>query len=291
MNQTRNIDIPSSDLLRERSIEIRHISRYIDRSKLDESPHRHPFQEIIYIKSGAGKHTIDGTVFNLQPNTIYVIGEGQIHEFLEGSNLSGYLIRYRQSTLPTELSNFTAGFALLQMVTDTNALTLLPDEVQAFESNLEALLSEYEQSKTKKINNVLLFLLLSLLSRINRKVRAITEQTISENNPTADSIFRRFILLIEDNYKSKHILSFYCRQLNMDRRKLTAITSQKTGLTPKDLINKRLMTEAKRMLSFTLLSFKEIAYEIGYSEPAYFSRIFKRKVGVSPKEYRVSQNK
>jgi len=277
-----------SDLLKEELIEIRHISPYIDRKKLDEHPHRHPFQEIIYIKSGRGKHTIDGEIFQLEANTIYIIGEGQVHEFLEGKNLKGYLLRYKESFLPSELTKFSTNYALLQMVSDSNSLQLSGNEIYAFESTFSELLSEFKEDEPTQSNQVFHFLLLTLLSRINRKIRNTSEQTMLKSRDNKSFVYSRFMLLVEDHYSSEHNLEFYSQNLNVKPRQLAVITYSKSGLTPKQVINRRLLIEAKRLLRFTNLSFKEISFELGYAQPAYFSRLFKIKTGMSPKTFKES---
>ena len=62
-----------------------------------------------------------------------------------------------------------------------------------------------------------------------------------------------------------------------------------TGKVAKDHIQDRLALEAKRLLLHTSLSVKEIAYEIGFEEPLHFSGFFKKRVGVSPSQFRQNQ--
>jgi len=286
MNQKNKIK--SADLLNSSLIEIRPISPVIDRKKLDEHPHRHPFQEIIFILSGKGKHTIDGDILELTPNTIYAIGEGQVHEFLEGKKLNGYLLRYKESFLPSELTKFTSQYALLQMVSESNSLRLNESEAKAFKLNFEQLIEEFNKDNNIESNQVFHFLLLTLLSRLNYKIRSTQEQSISKNINQENAIYLKFMLMVEDYYKKHHHVSFYSNALNLNPRNLSALTLNKSGKTPKDIISRRLFLEAKRLIKFTNLSFKEISFELGYEEPAYFSRLFKKRSGMSPKQFRLA---
>ena len=161
--------IYSSDLLSQSDFEVRYVSPHIDRALLDEKPHRHPFHEIIYIKSGHGKHTIDGEVFELQENTIYVIGEGQVHDFLEGENLKGYLLRYKLSVLPPALTIFATDYSILQLLSDSNSIQLTKEDVEDFDQNFESLLKESQKKSNDKRNYIFHFILLTLLSHRNPK--------------------------------------------------------------------------------------------------------------------------
>ena len=279
-------EIQSADFLKESSIEIRPISRFVDKEDSDEKPHRHPFQEIIFILSGEGSHTIDGEEFELTPNTLYVIGEGQVHQFLKGRNLNGFVLRYKQSFLPAELAQFASNYSLFQMISESNSIELEQTESTIFETQFNSLIEEKERSENLSKNLVFQFLLLSLLSRIDRiiKLNSIPSEISDDNSDEA--IFKNFAILLEKHFQQEHHIQFYSDKLNIGPRKLAEILVESTGFTVKQHIQKRLLVEAKRLLKFTNLSAKEISYDLGFTQPAYFSRLFKNKVGRTPKEYR-----
>ncbi len=60
-------------------------------------------------------------------------------------------------------------------------------------------------------------------------------------------------------------------------------------MSPKDFITNRLITEAQRKLYYSKLSVKELAYELGFNDPDYFSRLFKKSTGKSISEFLVKQ--
>ena len=69
-------------------------------------------------------------------------------------------------------------------------------------------------------------------------------------------------------------------------KKLRSNTAQETGKTAIDHIHLYLISEAKNLLAGGDLSVSEIAYALGFESPPYFSRLFKKEVGVTPKEFR-----
>jgi len=281
-----NNKILSTDIKQGAMLEIRPLVPQIDKTRTTEAAHRHSFQEIIFLKSGKGFHSIDGQTFKLKPNTIYLIGKGQIHIFKKGEHLKGYILRYKEDLLPPELTFYSTDYSLLQMMTNSNALSLSKDESKIFATNFEELFKEHTASLKYKKADIIQLILLTILSRIKHKIRNTYEQSINQETEPNDALSQRLILMIEDHYKTNHELVFYSKKLGTTKRKLLAITQDKFGKTPKELLNDRLITEAARLLKFTDLSLKEISFELGYSEPAYFSRFFKRKMNLSPKSFR-----
>ena len=108
--------------------------------------------------------------------------------------------------------------------------------------------------------------------------------TIQQTNEL--EFFRRFTLLVEKHYKEKHGVADYADLLLMAAKTLTHKFKRLNLPQPNDVIKNRLILEAKRLLVHTSLSAKEIAYQLGYEDPAYFSRLFQLKTGESPSRYR-----
>lgn len=275
-----------TDIKKGGMLEIRPLVPLIDKTLSKEPAHRHTFQEIIFLKSGKGFHSIDGQVFRLEANCIYLIGQGQVHVFQKGENLKGFILRYKEDLLPPALTVYSTDYSLLQMFSNSNVLFLSKSEAKTFNKNFEELLNEHLLSTEEKNADIVQLILLTILSRIKRKIRTSYEQHITKESESHDALCERYLLLIEDHYKSQHNLDFYCKALATTKRRLLFDTQEKFGKTPKELLNQRLTTEALRFLKFTDLTIKEISFELGYNEPAYFSRFFKRKMKLSPRSFR-----
>lgn len=97
---------------------------------------------------------------------------------------------------------------------------------------------------------------------------------------------RKFTRLVEEHYKSKHSVADYSDFLCMAPKTITHKFSRLQLPQPNEVIKNRIVLEAKRLLAHTTLTAKEIAYELGYHDPAYFSRMFMTKTGESPSNYR-----
>ncbi len=91
--------------------------------------------------------------------------------------------------------------------------------------------------------------------------------------------------LLDQEYEKQHHVQFYSDQLNISPKGLNKAVKKDLGRTVSEMIKEKLIIEAKRELYTTSLSIKEIAFKLGFEDPAYFSRFFKKETSRSPKEY------
>ena len=103
-------------------------------------------------------------------------------------------------------------------------------------------------------------------------------------------IFHRFNELIEAHYQQHWPLSLYAEGIGVTEARLNDVCRRIADLPSKRLVMERLMQEAKRLLLFTGSSANEICYQLGFKDPAYFSRFFQRNAQITPGEYRQRQS-
>lgn len=96
----------------------------------------------------------------------------------------------------------------------------------------------------------------------------------------------RFSQLIEAEFIHQRPLAYYADKLGISVAHLNALCRQLTNESALALIHARISQEARRQLIYTAMSVKDIAEALGFSDPAYFTRFFKRQTGLSPKEFR-----
>lgn len=127
-----------------------------------------------------------------------------------------------------------------------------------------------------------------LLKRLLIKSSRLIRKNMPQPELAEDKIdvIRHFNILVEKYFREKHLVSDYADMLNKSPKTLSNLFkkySEKTALT---FINERILLEAKRLLLFSDKTSTEIAYELGYKEPAHFSKFFKNQVGSSPIEFK-----
>jgi len=94
--------------------------------------------------------------------------------------------------------------------------------------------------------------------------------------------------LIDLHFREQKDPGFYCSELAYTVRGLNEVTKLFRGRTVFRLIQERLLVEAKLLLSRSRMSAKLISYELGFEDPSYFGRFFRRMTGISPRQYRQS---
>jgi len=111
--------------------------------------------------------------------------------------------------------------------------------------------------------------------------------TITKELPAARSTYFRFKTLIDQHFREHHDVQTYADQLNMSKEMLGKIVRETANKTPKQLIDERLITAAKKLLAWTTITNKEIAYDLGFESDSYFNRYFKKHCDQTPLSFRL----
>lgn len=97
--------------------------------------------------------------------------------------------------------------------------------------------------------------------------------------------YLQFVSLLDKKYKKEKSVAYYCDQINISEKRLNRAVTKVSSRTPKTIIHNKVIIEAKWLLSSSELSAKEIAFELGFSEPTNFIKYFKKHTGFNPSEY------
>jgi AraC family transcriptional activator of pobA len=118
---------------------------------------------------------------------------------------------------------------------------------------------------------------------------------VAEQHPVAPgphsattALFTRFVVLVEAHYRDHWPVSRYAAQLGLSTERLNRLTRLATNRSALALIHDRLLREACRHIVYVAAPISSLAFDLGFDDPAYFCRFFKRRIGSSPKAYRAA---
>jgi AraC family transcriptional regulator, transcriptional activator of pobA len=218
----------------------------------------------------------DGDLIFAMPNQIFVPPAKTDH-------LKYYKILFDENTLALLPQRF------LFLVNPLNAQTITLDHAarervkKVFEI-LNQLLHTDEHSTDPEI--ILAYLNL-LLSELNIAYFKHEPLDITNNNL---SKFVEFKLMVETQLTAQPSIHTIAEKLDLTTNSLYRLVKEYSGTSPKDFFTNRLMIEAQRKLRYSNLSVKELAYELGFNDPDYFSRLFKKFTGKSVTDFLQSQD-
>lgn len=247
-----------------------------------QTPHKNDFYTVLFVNDAIGVVKIDNAVVHLEQAKIIVIEPGCVNTITIEEKASGKAICFSETFFSLRYNNNILnhfGFLETEKRVVSKLSTLQSNKIKSL---LELLHQEYLLHSKEGINvlrsyiNIILFELERLLSPKN--VLRKTEVKLDKIN--------QFKKLIEEDYSSQKLPSYYADKLNITTNYLNNLCKKETGKTAGDMIRKHILIESQRQLRFTSLSINEVADELGFESPSYFITFFKKQVGITPEQFR-----
>jgi AraC family transcriptional activator of pobA len=250
-----------------------------------DTPHRHTYYEILFIEEGSGYHEIDFHSYNIQGAGLHFLTPGQVHLLTFSSSFQGYIVAFSEDfyTFYNPVNPSLSQLPFFQPARRQPIITLNDMEKKYFHNIMENMVSDHLNVESDQtLIGKYLGLLLQKCSFLAQK----NIQPVESATHTVPELVGRFQELVEKNFRQMHEVQQYAQELSISPDYLSKIIKKYLGTPSQEYILDKLLLEAKRLLVFTNLSSKEIAYHIHLDDPSYFSRIFKKKTGLTPNEYR-----
>lgn len=239
--------------------------------------HRHErFMQFLYIWSGSGDAILDGETVALKPPCVIFVPPGPTHGFRFSRDVAGLVItafdEHRTSSIAAR-----------------NAKVVFVDpadpETPYLHQTFLRIAEEYDGDRAGR-HGLLDGYLAVIAGLVHRH---------DEDGPDKDAVdnaqrhVARLKELVARHFRQQIPASDYALRLGMSPTHLNRVVRKVTGMTAHDLIMSRSMDEAKQALALTGASVRHISENLGFSDAAYFSRCFRKHVGLSPKDYRRTQ--
>jgi AraC-like DNA-binding protein len=251
-----------------------------------ELPHKHKYYEMCFFTGGSGEHEIDFVSRPIVAPSIHFLRPGQVHLIRRGDDYKGYLVIFSEEFYNLRFQNLEIipGYPLVTRLEDGPILKLGKNQFDEFfqlVKNIEKELETKDADSEEIIVSYLKIFFLKLRQNFSKLVNA-------QNQPvgTMQSKVYEFNQLVDKYYGQINQVREYAEIMGESPVQLNRIIKSVTGKTASDLIIERLILEAKRLLLFSDLSNKEVAFKLNYEDPSYFTRIFRRKTGFTPSAFR-----
>lgn len=244
------------------------------------APHGHSFYLLLYVSHGTGTHTVDLVTYELRPGSVFFLAPGQVHQWHLGPEAEGivvffepgfYQLRYPERDLLARPFFSNAHPPALYLPAQNELAPLFGH-----------LLREYQTDAPNQaeVLRAYLGLLLELATRHYPAAPAPTEAGLTQSQ------IRQFGALLNQHYRTHRSVRDYAGLLHLTANYLNALCRRVLGQTASDLIHARVVLEARRLLTHSALSVAQVADELGFDDPSYFGRYFRKYVGQRREAFR-----
>lgn len=244
--------------------------------------HRDDHYIFLIQETGANKIMVDFDLFAMTGTSVFFILPGQVHRYIESAgNTLGWFLALDAGLVP-DVFRMALEDPLLMRRPLSSSFEELAPLLQCLQllytiSRKEAASSYYKQSAY------------GLLNSFSALITALytARPDVAGGQPSRPvMITQEFRKLLLRRFKTCKSPMEYAIALNLSLSYLNEVVKATTGRNVSSLIQHEVMLEAKRLLYHSTCSVKEIAHELGYDDHTYFSRLFKKTVGVTPGDFR-----
>lgn len=250
--------------------------------------HRHSFYAIIFTAKGNGRHTIDFTNYEIIPQRVFFISSGQLHHWDYLTRVKGFVVLFTEAfynLIYTGNEKIKSDKALA----NNQAYIDLDDTEFTDWNNLLLLIEQEYFQQSANYKEVICLMLKALVLKYNRKSAMV--QSNESRSSRKHNIVDDYKILIETYYKEWKLPKLYAQLLNITPNYLNSVCKEVLDKSATELIQHRIILEAKRLLTHTDETVTQIAYELGFDDNSHFGKYFKKAINSSPEQFRVNFSK
>jgi AraC family transcriptional activator of pobA len=250
-------------------------------------PHRHEnLFQILHLQKGQAEIVVDGRRTVLDAPGIVALPPMVVHGYTFSPDVEGTVLTLFEDRLGHALramNDIENTFKQVQFV----PLTDHADIAHSIALDLDSLAAEFDDRAPGRLRAIEARLVLILITL--HRMKGLTIRTQGGSSDRALHHAMRFRQVVDREFRTHKTIETYARKLGLTPTHLNRICREHLGDTMLGVVHQRIILEAKRYLTFTSLSAKEIALALAFDDPSYFTRFFKKKTGVSPLAFRAQQ--
>ncbi|QTF93353.1 helix-turn-helix domain-containing protein [Halomonas sp. BM-2019] len=276
---------PTPDLL--------HCESIPERSALHDwhiRPHRHAdLVHLLHVSHGRVDLELEGTRHPLEGPLVIVVPSMSIHGFRFSPDVDGHIITLARPLVEHLAETASSAGALLQHAGFHGLHG--PGSGRRIATLVTQIDEEYRQPAPGRASmlEALIQALVVALSRL-QVVTGRGAKASTSHHDRSHQHLENYQALIEAQFRRQPSVEQFAAQLGMSSAHLNTLCRRLADRSALQLLHERLLLEAKRQLTYTNMTISQIADSLGFSEPAYFTRFFKRNTGLSPRDFRLRQH-
>lgn len=270
------------------TLESLHIESISSRSSSNNwviRPHRHGhLYQIIVMIQGTAEVYLDELNYQCAGSVAICIPPGTVHAFHFNPSTEGFVLTFGVDVLQGQDYSQAAEY-FSELLTNPQIICFAEAESELLQ------VKGYLKAIQKELNLEVFgqFLVQSSLVKLVMMSfkRRLLDLGQKQQNPDQNlNHLRAFQHLLEQHYAENWKVEDYARTLNLPPARLNRLCRSLLNSSTKQLLQQRLLLEARRKLIYTRINIEQIAFDLGFNDPAYFSRLFRLHQGCSPREYR-----
>lgn len=241
-------------------------------------PHKHNFYHLVIITKGSGWHEIDFKKHEVKKGAVFFMVPAQVHSWSMSKDTNGIVIEFEGLSMFSGDESYNIFSEAL--MPSQNYFSVSGEKRDEIFVLAQKMLQEYEDEK-KDFETLLQLYLATLLLNFSRLLQGTPAKVGRVSKFRED-----FSALVEKNYKKHHSVEYYAKTMGITTKALTAKVNRIIGKSVRGFVQERCVLEAKRLLAYSDLSVGEIASELGFEDPNYFTRFFTAKTKQTPGKFR-----
>jgi AraC family transcriptional regulator, transcriptional activator of pobA len=261
---------------------INKLEDYKDKIQFPLPPHRKPVYDLLFLTKGKTCRSKALTPYEIEKNMLFFLPAHQItnHDFMD-ADTEGYYCHFNMEIFTTHLPqhNILRDFPFLQFI--GNPIIPIDESIKPFLSHI---FQRIEHEYLKKSPN--LAIITTYLLTLFTEIKPFYTPSITTKKDTSLMITQNFKDALSRHIYEKQMVCEYADMLAVSPNHLNKCVKKVTGLSAQDLLNDMIILEAKVLLKQTDMQISEIAYRLSQQNHSDFSRFFKVKTGITPKEYK-----
>jgi AraC family transcriptional activator of pobA len=245
--------------------------------------HKHSTYISILFTAGSGEHQIDFDTFTVRKGSVFLLNPGQVHCWKLSKDADGYVFFHTKEFYDGSYTNRRLDhFPFFYLQQNHPVIYLKNKDLEKIENLYKEINSEFTASHPFRLEK-----LESLVDIVYIELTRLYQSSAETNKDINQKYLKvkKLQKLIDQHFRTKKFPAEYADLLNMSTRHLSRICRETLNRSTNDLIIDRIIMEAKRMLVHHDINISQLADKLNYDDISYFTRLFKKKTGMSPKKF------